>query len=77
MPPTQLHNWTAHRETKSSPKEMQWPDGAVFTVGHSTLPGERFVAVLKVYGIKELVDIRTIPRSRHNPQFNEEALWKA
>ncbi len=53
---------------------MHWPEGAVFTVGHSTLPIERFVALLQIYGIERLVDIRTIPASRHNPQFNETAL---
>lgn len=56
------------------PQEADWPAGAVFTVGHSTLPIERFLALLKAYGIERLVDIRTIPRSRHNPQFNEVEL---
>lgn len=56
------------------PSEAHWPDGAIFTVGHSTLPIERFVALLKVYGIERLADIRTVPRSRHNPQFNADAL---
>lgn len=56
------------------PSETDWPDGAVFTVGHSTLPVEQFTAVLKAYDIGELVDIRTIPRSWHNPQFNQAAL---
>ncbi len=56
------------------PGEAVWPRGAVFTVGHSTLPIERFVAVLRAYGIERVVDVRTVPRSRHNPQFNGEAL---
>jgi uncharacterized protein (DUF488 family) len=51
-----------------------WPDGAVFTVGHSTLPIERFTALLAAYGIERLADVRTVPRSRHNPQFNADAL---
>ena len=50
------------------------PEGAIFTVGHSTLPIERFIALLQIYGIERLVDIRTMPRSRHNPQFNDTAL---
>ena len=33
-----------------------------------------FLALLQTYGIDHLVDIRTIPRSRHNPQFNDTAL---
>ncbi|HVI66697.1 MAG TPA: DUF488 domain-containing protein, partial [Bradyrhizobium sp.] len=35
------------------------------------------MAVLQIYGIERLVDIRTIPRSRHNPQFNDTALAKS
>ena len=56
------------------PQDAHWPQGAIFTLGHSTLPIERFVALLKTYGIQLLVDIRTVPRSRHNPQFNDTAL---
>ena len=51
------------------PQEAHWPKGAIFTIGHSTLPIERFVAALQTYGIERVADIRTIPRSRHNPQF--------
>jgi uncharacterized protein (DUF488 family) len=43
-------------------------------VGHSTLPIERFITLLHIYGIECLADIRTVPRSRHNPQFNDTAL---
>jgi uncharacterized protein (DUF488 family) len=57
-----------------SPQEMHWPQDAIFTVGHSTLPIERFIAVLKIYGVERLADIRTVPRSRHNPQFNDTAM---
>jgi uncharacterized protein (DUF488 family) len=46
----------------------------VFTVGHSTLPIERFLALLQAYGIEQLADVRTVPRSRRNPQFNAETL---
>jgi uncharacterized protein (DUF488 family) len=55
-------------------READWPEGAVLTLGHSTLPIEQFIVVLQSYGIERLVDIRTIPRSRHNPQFNDTAL---
>src|SRR5437763_12843060 len=51
-----------------------WPEGVIFTVGHSTLPIERFIALLHIYGVERLVDIRTIPRSGHNPQFNDNPL---
>ena len=57
-----------------SPKETDWPAGTVFTVGHSTLPIERFISLLHAYAVEKLADIRTVPRSRHNPQFNGDAL---
>lgn len=56
------------------PQEAHWPKGAIFTVGHSTLAIERFIGLLKIYGIEQLVDIRTIPASRRNPQFGSNAL---
>jgi uncharacterized protein (DUF488 family) len=56
------------------PQDAHWPSGTIFTVGHSTLPIERFVELLKIYGIEQLADVRTVPRSRHNPQFNADAL---
>jgi uncharacterized protein (DUF488 family) len=46
----------------------------IYTVGHSTRTTEQFLALLKAHGIEELVDVRTIPRSRHNPQFGTEEL---
>ncbi len=46
----------------------------LFTIGHSTHPINEFVGLLKVYNIRQLVDVRTIPKSRHNPQFNEKIL---
>lgn len=46
----------------------------VFTIGHSTRPIEEFLALLAGHGVRRLVDVRTVPRSRHNPQFNREEL---
>jgi uncharacterized protein (DUF488 family) len=46
----------------------------VYTVGHSTRPLEEFVSLLRAHGVTLLVDVRTVPRSRHNPQFNQETL---
>ena len=46
----------------------------VYTIGHSTRSIQDFVQILKQYHINQLVDIRTIPRSRHNPQFNKPEL---
>ena len=45
-----------------------------YTVGHSTHNLDEFVGLLRAYGIERLVDVRTIPRSRHNPQFNKDTL---
>jgi uncharacterized protein (DUF488 family) len=46
----------------------------VFTIGHSTHPIGEFIGLLQSNGVKQLIDIRTIPKSRHNPQFNSDAL---
>ncbi len=46
----------------------------IYTVGHSTRQIETFLDLLRAHDIRLLVDVRTIPRSRHNPQFNTETL---
>jgi len=46
----------------------------VLTVGHSTRPIEACLELLAGHGVTQLIDVRTVPRSRHNPQFNEDAL---
>jgi uncharacterized protein (DUF488 family) len=46
----------------------------LYTIGHSNRPIEEFIALLETHGIERLVDVRTMPRSRHNPQFNSDAL---
>ena len=46
----------------------------VLTIGHSTRPIDEFVGLLSAHGVTQLVDVRTVPRSRHNPQFNADAL---
>ncbi|MFC6010398.1 DUF488 family protein [Nocardia lasii] len=46
----------------------------VYTIGHSTRTAEEFVGLLHDYGVTQLVDIRTVPRSRHNPQFGRDEL---
>ncbi len=48
--------------------------GSIFTIGHSTHPQERFVALLRQHGITALCDVRSTPYSRVNPQFNREEL---
>lgn len=49
----------------------------MMTIGHSTLPLEVFVQALKDNACRLLVDVRSIPRSRHNPQFEQETLFAA
>lgn len=46
----------------------------VYTIGHSTRAIDEFISLLKTYRIARVVDIRTIPKSRHNPQFGQEEL---
>jgi uncharacterized protein (DUF488 family) len=49
----------------------------MMTIGHSTLPIETFTAILRENGVRVLADIRTVPKSRHNPQFAQENLEPA
>lgn len=49
----------------------------VFTVGHSTRTRKELIDLLRAHAVSLLVDIRTIPRSRHNPQFNRDRLSRA
>jgi uncharacterized protein (DUF488 family) len=44
----------------------------VCTIGHSNRPIEEFIALLRQSGITCLLDIRTVPKSRHNPQFGQD-----
>jgi uncharacterized protein (DUF488 family) len=46
----------------------------IFTIGHSTHPIGEFIELLQSHGVEQILDIRTIPKSRHNPQFNTDAL---
>jgi len=46
----------------------------VLTVGHSTRSIEALLELLVGHRVTQLVDVRTVPRSRHNPQFNKDAL---
>ena len=55
------------KATSSSPP-------VVLTIGHSTRPLETFIQLLQAHAVKRVVDVRTVPRSRRNPQFNRETL---
>jgi uncharacterized protein (DUF488 family) len=49
----------------------------ILTIGHSTRPLDEFVELLRLNGVTLLVDVRTVPRSRRNPQFNQDSLPEA
>lgn len=46
----------------------------IWTIGHSTRPIGEFIEVLNENGVTSVVDIRTVPGSRHNPQYGRDAL---
>jgi uncharacterized protein (DUF488 family) len=50
------------------------PELTILTIGHSTRTLEEFVELLEAYDVTLVMDVRTVPRSRHNPQFNKETL---
>jgi uncharacterized protein YeaO (DUF488 family) len=49
----------------------------ILTVGHSTRPRKEFIDLLRANSVKLVIDVRSIPRSRHNPQFNRAVLPRA
>jgi len=50
------------------------PSPIVMTIGHSTRTVEEFIGLLQAHAVSRVVDVRTVPRSRHNPQFNKASL---
>jgi len=46
----------------------------IYTIGHSNHPLEKFIEMLTAHGIGLIADVRTIPKSRFNPQYNSDAL---
>ncbi len=63
---------TAECMKKSMPEKA--PLTLVMTIGHSTHTLEEFICLLQAHGATCIVDVRTVPRSRHNPQFNKASL---
>ena len=53
---------------------LQMEHLVVLTIGHSTRTLDEFIEILKTHDLNLVVDVRTVPRSRHNPQFNKEIL---
>ncbi len=64
---------TAQRGKMTVEQTMTAPI-VIYTIGHSTHAIEEFLEMLKTHGIEEVVDVRTIPKSRYNPQFNRDAI---
>lgn len=76
--PTMNHG-SSSRQTRSRRASRVPPQPGpapllVLTIGHSTRPIDVFVALLHAHGVTKLVDVRTVPRSKHNPQFNQDQL---
>ncbi len=49
----------------------------ILTIGHSTRDLEDFISILRTHGVTRVMDVRTVPRSRHNPQYDKDALPKS
>src|SRR5690349_2419184 len=57
-----------------TPKADSVAAPTVLTIGHSTHPLDEFIDLLRAHGVTRVVDVRTVPRSSHNPQFNKTSL---
>ena len=58
----------SHNDAEGAVKQV------ILTIGHSTRTIDDFIRLLHAHGVTLLVDVRTVPRSRHNPQFNKDSL---
>jgi uncharacterized protein (DUF488 family) len=63
-------------KSKTAGKGRTKPDASplVMTIGHSTRTLEEFIHILQAHGVTWVADVRTVPRSQHNPQFNKASL---
>jgi len=50
------------------------PVNVLLTIGHSTRSIDEFIELLKYHTVEEIADVRSVPRSRHCPQFNSDSL---
>ncbi len=66
----QVLSWRTLLQESESPQATM----RLYTIGHSTRTLDELVDALKSFGVRTLVDIRTVPRSRHVPQFNQDML---
>jgi uncharacterized protein (DUF488 family) len=67
-------NDSLNRDTNPEPG---WTSATIYSIGHSTRSQAELIDLLCRYGVVTLVDVRTMPRSRHNPQFNRDELADA
>ena len=74
MPTTKRKRTAPSRQTEESDHPSDHLQ--MFTIGHATRPVSELIALLQEHNVKTLVDIRTIPRSRTNPQHNKNKLEK-
>ena len=56
----------------AKPRTTKPPGLTVLTIGHSTHSLDEFISLLKAHSVERVVDVRSVPRSRHVPQFNRE-----
>lgn len=68
---------TNANERGETAHEEQAPIQPIFTIGHSTRALDEFIGLLQAHEVTLVADVRTVPRSRHNPQFNRDTLPEA
>lgn len=66
---------TRHSVLRRMPRTQSSP--IVLTIGHSTRTLDEFIRLLQAHDVSCVVDVRSVPRSRHNPQFNKDSLPRA
>lgn len=66
---------TKTRTKTGGDEESRTPQSSpiILTIGHSTRTLDEFIRLLQAHGVSRVVDVRTVPRSRHNPQFNKSS----
>ena len=65
------------RDRSGSARKTAAAAGTLYTVGHSTRTTREFVELLRAHGVEQVVDVRIMPKSRHNPQFNRAVLSRS
>ena len=65
------------RERSGSARKPVAAEGTVYTIGHSTRTARELIELLRAHGVEQVVDVRIMPKSRHNPQFNRPVLSRS